>query len=222
MHKTDLSMVQFNTIFKRNDSLYLNPRYFFYENIIRQPILSYIFYYNETTGKGDELNTALWDKLIKREIALKTVNFIGLDYYNQRIKKENDVILLFSLFQIADSYQYINETGYLYMADNDDSITRSWQKKYIMNQIVHGLFVNIDFLYEKTKNSYFDKLFCIFKLKQSFIRYYISFATSHKEFLFMKKILLKLLKSPYIINKEKIIIKYIDSFISLIYLIRKE
>ena len=214
----DLSMVQFNTIFKRNESLSLSIRYYKYAKVIRQPILSYIFYYNEVTDKGDEKNTALWDKLVKRDTVIKAMNFIGKDYYNELIRIENDVILLFSIFKMADSYQYINETGYYYVRTNNDSITNIWKMPEVSKSVVHGIFVNVKFLYQKTGNSILDKMLCVFKLKQSFKRYIICFSMAEREYDFMKNVLKLLLNSTYISNDDKTIISYIDSSICLIYL----
>ena len=211
-------MIQFNTIFKRNDTYELTIRYYKYEKIINQPILSNIFYYNELTKKADELNTALWDKLINREIAVKAVDFIGKEYYNEYIPIENDVILLFSIFQMAKSYQYINETGYFYIRTHNDSITNSWKIPKIASSVVHGLFVNIKFLYEKSNNNSISKLFSIFKLRQSFIRYIICFKKAEKEYEFIKKVLNLLLKSTYIPKNDKFYISTIDAAISLFYM----
>ena len=210
-------MVQFNTIFNRNNILSLNSRYFKYEIIIKQPLLSYIFFYNDTTKKADELNTALWDKLIDRKTSIKTVNFIGEEYYNEKIKIENDVILLFSLFRNAESYQYINEIGYYYIRNHNDSTTNTWKFPEFANHVVHGLFVNIKFLFEKTHNTYLDKSFCVFKLQQSFNRYIMCFALAKKEFSFMEYVLKLLLDSPYFLYPDKIIILNIYSSISLFY-----
>ena len=150
--KKDLSIIQFNSIIKRNNCITFNSRYY-YKNIIRQPLLSYIFYYNEITYMGDESNTALWDKLIDRKTAINAVNFIGKDYYNKYIKIENDVILLFSILHVAATYQYINETGYFYIRNNNDSITNSWKNIKLANSIVHGIFINI------IKYNYFQNLY---------------------------------------------------------------
>ena len=179
--KKDLSIIQFNTIFRRNQTLSLNIRYYKYKNIIRQPILSYIFYYNENTKRGDEFNTALWDKLINKNIAVKAIQYIGEKYLKETIKIENDVILLFSVFQVSESYQYINEIGYFYIRNNNDSISNSWNNPKISNSIVHGLFTNIKFLYEKTGNTYLDKYYSIFKLQQAFRRYNKCFREAKKE-----------------------------------------
>jgi len=213
--KNRLSIVQFNTIFQRLKHVRLNTRYYKYDTIIRQPILSHIFFYNAISKNGVEMNSALWDKLIQRDTVIKAVNFIGEDYYNEKIKIENDVILLFSLFQIADSYQYINEIGYYYIKNNSDSITNSWLNPNIASSVIHGVFVNIKFLYEKTGNSRLEKSFCLFKLQQSFKRYYFCFKKAKKEYNFIKDILKLLLKFPYFLENDKLIISIIYSSITL-------
>jgi hypothetical protein len=55
------------------------------------------------------------------------------------------------------------------------------------NEILHGLFTNIKFLYEKTDNTYLDKYFCIYK-----VQYYYNFSTIKIliDNLFFKKYLL--------------------------------
>lgn len=215
--KKNLSIIQFNTIFQTINYLILNTRYYKYNNVIRQPILSHIFYYNSITKMGDELNTALWDKLVQRKTAIKAVNFIGNDYYNEKIKIENDVILLFSLFRMADSYQYINEIGYYYIRNHTDSITNSWKNPKLAELVVHGIFVNIKFLYYKSGNSSLEKSFCLFKLQQGFKRYLPCFKKSKKEYSFIREVLKLLLKSPYFLYNEKLIVSIIYSSISLLY-----
>ena len=214
--KKDLSIIQFNTIIKRNDNITFNSRYY-YKKIIRQPLLSYIFYYNESTYMGDELNTVLWDKLIDRKTTINAVNYIGKDYYNKYIQIENDVILLFSIFHEAISYQYINEIGYFYFRNNNDSITNSWKDYKLANSIVHGIFININFLYDKTGNTTLDKLFCVFKLQQSFKRYTFSLINAKKEYPFIRNILYKLSSSPYIDKTNKMLVIIIFRSLSLFY-----
>lgn len=210
--RNNLSIIQFNTIFKRNQTLSLSTRYYKYKNIIRQPILSYIFYYNEKTRKGDELNTALWDKLINKNISMRAIQYIGKKYLKETIKIENDVILLFSLLQVAESYQYINEIGYFYVRNHNDSITNSWNNPNISNSVVHGLFTNIKFLYEKSGNMYLDKYYSIFKLQQAFRRYIICFREAKNEYNFVFDVLYLLVNSSYISINDKTNISRIKMF----------
>ena len=204
--KYNLSIVQFNPIIQIKKTVRKINKYYAYSNIIKQPFLSYIFFYNETSRKGDAFNAALWDKLINREIAIKAINFIGKDYIKEKIIIENDVILLYSLFQNADSYCHVNENGYLHINTNNDSIWNTWKNPELYSLILHGIFTNIKFLFEKSGKSQLDKLYCIFRLKQSFKRYNICFSNAQKEYNYIKKILGSLFISPYISNNDKIII----------------
>ena len=206
--KKNLDMIEFNSVFERNSTnIYITRRYFKYSSIIKQPILSYIFYYQK--NKGAELNTALWDKLIKREIIIKSLNYIGNKYLNKRVIIENDVIILFALFQKSNSFQYIDELGYYYYFNNNDSITNTRYEPIKAKEIIDSIFYNIQFLYEHTKNTYFDKYFCIYKLQQGYNRYKICFNYINKKSKLIRNILNQLLESNYISPKTKKIIKNI-------------
>ena len=214
LKKSKLSIVQFNSIFSINNSLRVNTIKYKYKKIIKQPILSHIFFYNYNAKNADEINTALWDKLVKNETIFKAINFIGAKYYNKFIKIENDVILLFSILRMAESYQHINENGYFYFTNHNDSITNSWNNPDISNSIIKGIFINMEFLYEKTGNFPFDKSFVVFKLQQSFKRYINCFKNAKNEYPFMKYVLELLLNSRFIDNNDKLIISIIYSSIT--------
>ena len=188
--KNNLDMIQFSSVFEINSkNIYISRRYFKYDNIIYQPILSYIFYYNKGEGQGIESNAALWDKLVKREVILKTFHFIGNKYITEKIIIENDVIILFSLFKNAKSYKYLDELGYYYFFTNNDSITNTRYDILKANLIIHSIFCNIKFLYEKTGNTYFDKYFCLFKLEQGYNRYKICFNYINKGYGLIKYVI---------------------------------
>ena len=209
LKKNNLEMVQFHSIFDDINKTFINRRSYKYSNIIYQPILSYIFYFRKK--EGNELNTALWDKLIKREAVIKSINYIGLKYINEKIIIENDVILLFSLFRNCNSFQYIDEIGYYYFIKNNDSITNTRYEPIKANQIIFSIFCNIKFIYENTGNSYFDKSICIYKLEQGYNRYKTCFKYLNKNFYIIKYILNELLKSNYISFEKKLIINNIKN-----------
>ena len=98
----------------------------------------------------------------------KAFNFIGDNYIKKKIIIHNDLIILFALFQMANSYQYIKEIGYYYIRNNKNSTVNSWNNPKIKPEIIKSLFLNIQFLYEKTKDIYLDKYFCIFKIQNYF------------------------------------------------------
>ena len=203
--KNNLDMVEFHAIYERNGKNYIRRNCYKYLNIIYQPILSYIFFYKK--NKGDEQNITLWDKLIRREVVLKSFNYIGEKYINEKIFHENDVLLLFALFRKSKSYQYIDEIGYYYYRTNNDSITNTKYNIKYANQMMHSIFINIKFLYENTDDTYIDKYFCIFKLTQGYKRYNkFSKYINNVELNFIENILNTLLNSKYISALNKLTI----------------
>ena len=176
---------------------------FKYKKIIRQPLLSHIFYYDK---EGVENNIYLWDKLITKQVVLKSLKYIGKKYIHQRIMLENDVILLFAFFKIAKSYQFIEYFGYYYFRSNSGSITNSKTESKKSNQLIHSILTNIQFLYEKTSNTFLDKYYCAYKYRQFFKRYKEILINSKKEFNYMKDLSNILLESKYISNKDKLAI----------------
>ena len=200
----NLDMVEFHSIFENKNGFFINRRHYNYENIIYQPILSYIYYYKNK--QGFEYNTALWNKLIKRKVVIKSFNFIGLNYLKEKIIIENDVIILFSFFRKSKSFQFIDEIGYLYNNINKNSITSTRYNPFKANQVIYSIFINIRFLFEKTYNSYLDKYFCIFKLRQGYQRYKRLFKYINKEFKLIENVLNKLLFSKFISLKDKLFI----------------
>ena len=199
----NLDIVQFLAVHQNNNNITIYYKNYKYKKIINKPILSYIHYYNK--NKGDELNSYLWNKLIKREIVIKAFKYIGKEYYKINIIMHNDLIVLFSLFQIANNFQHINEVGYYYIRTYLNSISKIWKNETKFNEIIHGLFTNINFLYEKTKDTYLDKYFCIFKINYYFKRFNNLFRNiNNKEINYIKNILTKIKNSKYIKLSDKL------------------
>ena len=212
--KYNLDIIQFHTIWQDKNFINLKTNIYKYKRVIYKPILPYIFYYDSNYHKGNELNYALWDKLVKTEIINKAFKFIGNNYINQNIIIHNDLIILFAFFQTANSYQYINEIGYFYIRNNKNSTVNSWNNPIIKTEIIKSLFLNIQFLYQKTKDTYLDKYFCIFKIKHYFKTYNKLFINlSKKEYLYLKSIIDKILKLNYLSTQDKLVLTKIELFI---------
>ena len=208
----NLDMIEFHSVYDNVTEININRNYYKYRDIIYQPILSHIYYYQK--NKADEQNTALWDKLIRKEVALKSLQNIGENYLSKNIIIENDVIILFSLFRNANSFQYIDELGYYYFIQNNDSITNTRYEPQKAKNIIYSIFTNIEFLYDFTNDNYLDKRFCIFKLIQGYKRYEICLKFIDKEFNLINNVLNKLLESKYISLNDKDIIKNIRANIT--------
>ena len=210
IEKNNLDIVEFHSVYDNITKIFINRYYYKYSGIIYQPILSHFYYYEKY--KVSEQNTALWDKLVKKELVLKSLKNIGENYLNKKIIIENDVIILFSLFRNANSFQYIDEIGYYYFFQNNDSITNTRYEPQKANKIIYSIFTNIEFLYDYTNDNYFDKKFCIFKLIQGYKRYRQCFNyLMNNEFNLIKNVLNKLLNSQYISVIDKTIIKDIQT-----------
>ena len=212
--KYHLDIVQFLTVWQDINSIYLKTNIYKYSRIIYKPILSYIFYYDSNYHKGNELNYALWDKLVKTKILNKAFDFIGYNYIKKNIIIQNDLIVLFAIFQMANSYHYTNEIGYYYIRNNKNSTINSWNNKKIKTQIIISLFLSVEFLYEKTKDTYLDKYFCIFKIKSLFKIYnQLFYNLNNEEYCYIKNIIDKILNLDYLSNQDKLMLSNIELFI---------
>jgi len=213
--KYKIDIVQFHSIWKFENKIFINEFSYNYTKIIYQPYLSYIFYYNNKKKEGDEYNYALWNKLIKKEIVNKAFKWIDENYIKEKIIAHNDLIILFSLLKNSNSFKYIDEFGYFYYFKvNKNAASNSWKNYKKSNEIVHGLFTNIKFLYLKTGNSYLDKYFCVFKVLNYYIQYNNLFKyLNNEELSYIIEILNILTNSDYISKKNKSSILLIKSLI---------
>ena len=212
--KYNLDIVQFLSIWQKGKIIYINTNYYKYNRIIYKPILSYIFYYNYKFDNENELNCLLWDKLVKTNIMNKAFEFIGHSYLKKNIIITNDIIVLFSIFQMANSYQHINTIGYFYIGNNPNSTINSYNDKTKKKKIINSFFLNIQFLFEKTKNTYFDKMYCIFRIKSYFNKFKNLFLNlNNKEYYYIKSIIDKILNLNYLSIQDKLILTKIELFI---------
>jgi glycosyltransferase involved in cell wall biosynthesis len=169
LKRNNIDIIQFHIIKQDKNRIFISNFSNTYKKTIYQPYLSYIHYYNIENKKGAEYNYYLWNKLIKREIVNEAFKWMGKKFLKEKILMHNDCIILFSLLRKANSYKYLDEIGYYYYRSNKNS-TSSFVKNYKKsNEILHGLFTNIKFLYEKTDNTYLDKYFCIYKVQYYYL-----------------------------------------------------
>jgi len=82
----------------------------------------------------------LWDKLIKREIFIKSINFMGENYNYDRFEVHDDDLATFGLFKIAKSYGFLEQIGYFYNCYNPSSTTHQFFKIKNVDKIFRTLF----------------------------------------------------------------------------------
>ena len=81
--------------------------------IIYQPELSIIFIdLIENDSVPGFANRSIWGKLIKNDIFKKVLEFIGPKYTEDYLLDFEDTIMSVALFQVANSYYYMDELGY--------------------------------------------------------------------------------------------------------------
>ena len=88
----------------------------FTKSIISQPQLDNIHYYN---NKSDNLSfkvgcRIIWNKILKRKILMKSIEYIGKAYYKKYFITAEDTILNLISFHFAKNYSNINLPGYMY------------------------------------------------------------------------------------------------------------
>ena len=88
----------------------------FKKKIIFQPELSNILFLNpENNQYSDIICRCIWNKMIKKEIILKSINFIEVDLINKvNFNFAEDTIINIINFQFASNYSNIDLPGYMY------------------------------------------------------------------------------------------------------------
>jgi len=143
-----------------NFNLYIGNKKIFMNEIIKniesrpifQPDLStYIFY-----GKGylEQIDVCLHNKLIKKDLYLKTLNSIDKYYLNQYMNNWEDNLINFILFKKANSFYYMKYIGYYYIKNNQ-SITRNYKKK--IEKTIRNGFLFLKFIFNNTNNTKYEK-----------------------------------------------------------------
>lgn len=196
----NLDIIEFIVYFQneKENKLYyperhvLNHNHNFSKIIINQPELSNIIYYKpQTKNYSRIICRTIWNKLFKREIILKAINYIGKDYYeNHYIIIVEDTLLNIINFHFAHNYTNINIPGYLYNI-RTSSITRLMENKkenqyLIKKSISFFLFYQLFYKnikeYDKDRNYLYYDLqlfgFYILNLKTFNIKYYLEKAKS--------------------------------------------
>ena len=147
----------------------------------------------------------LWDKLIKKEIFIKSLNFMDEKYKNERIAIHNDDIVCFGLFRVAESYGFLEEIGYFYNRGNNESTHKINYKKQYINRRYRSIFSIMKYYYLRTDNNTYEKVmggYNFYKLrfnKKSYKK--IKFLTEGFDYII--DVLNLYINSPYYNNKQK-------------------
>ena len=117
--------------------------------IMRNDYVQDIFFYGTTR------NT--WDKFVKREIFLKSIDFMDEKFRTERYTVFNDDTATFGLFKVAKSYGFLEDIGYFYNWDNAGSETHKYNDPSYINSIFKSCFTIMEYYYEQTENNRKEK-----------------------------------------------------------------
>lgn len=118
----NLDMVEFIVLYQEEGKkrLYiptdqtLNHNHNFEKKIINQPELSNILFYKpRTLNYSEVICRTLWSKIVRKDVFIKTINFIG-DKNNTKFNYGEDTIMNILNFQFSNNYSNINIPGYMY------------------------------------------------------------------------------------------------------------
>ena len=169
VEKYNLDILQYNRvkfIEKKNKMIFFPKKKFpNYNSIIVQPILGETKNY---LNNSLAFSFNLWDKIIRKNIYIKALNFIGENLYNSKIIQREDHIILFALYKVANRYMRINIDGYLYIRHPNQATHNLNRQK---SSLVYDEFTFLDFVYNNTnknkeeKNIFIREFLKILKLK---------------------------------------------------------
>ena len=111
----DLDIVEFKLSEFRNENFTFTYNNFAINKILYQPELSTRFIkLNRKDSYFAIINRSICAKLIKRNIIINIINYIGKKYTEEHLLIYEDTIMALSLFKIAKSYFLMKEEGYYY------------------------------------------------------------------------------------------------------------
>ena len=147
----DLDIVEFKLSEFKNESFTLTYNNFDINKIVCQPELSSRFIkLNRKDPYFAIINRSICAKLIKRNIFINIINYIGPKYTEEHLLIYEDTIMALSLYKIAKSYFLMKEEGYYYSRSDYQNKVSS-EKNYEISIVKF-----LEFLFEKSKNKRID------------------------------------------------------------------
>ena len=163
--------------------------------IMRYNNVSKVFFFGTTR------NT--WDKFVKREVFIKSIEFMNEKFRSERYTVFNDDTAIFGLFKVAKSYGFLEEIGYFYNWDVSGSETHNYKNSNYTNSIFKSCFTIMEYFFEQTENNIIEKNAAIsFFLKSKEIcRNSIDYLTEGFDYII--KVLNLLINCKYYSEKRK-------------------
>ena len=96
----------------------------------------------------------IWDKFVKREIYIKSIEFMNPKFGNDKYIVFSGDAMNFGLFKVAKSYGFLEEVGYIYNLKIPNIETHSYQNVERTNAIFKTVFTIMEYFYEQSDNRF--------------------------------------------------------------------
>jgi glycosyltransferase involved in cell wall biosynthesis len=166
------------------------------DSIIYQPELSEEMYYG--SGRLKQINYYIYNKIIKKDIFLKSLIYIGDETLKENLYIHEDLIQLFCLLRVANSLLYIDNVGYCKFKSRDGaSLQVRLNNPLLANQVFHDISLELKLIYDKTSYKRKDKKVCyaFFLMARKYYKHLIEHIT--KGFELIDKVFNLLINSIY-------------------------
>ena len=104
----------------------------------------------------------LWDKLVRREIYLKSIEFMKEEYRNELYFLNNDDTAFFGLVHVANTFGFLEAVGYYYIVKPKGTLYYRNDPKNT-NLIFRSVFNNMKYFYMQSDNTIADKINLAYK-----------------------------------------------------------
>ena len=137
----------------------------FPKNIIYQPELSNLLYFNPGTNEySHTICRNIWNKMINRKIFFDMYIYIGIDYFKEFVITSDDMLMNIIVNQFANNYSNIELPGYLYNI-RKVSMSRGYggEELKIIRTINHFFYFKI--FYRYIKDYHKDRNYLFYEMK---------------------------------------------------------
>ena len=181
------------------------------QEVYQEKLSSFIFYGN---GYLKQTDYCIINKIIKRDIFIKSLNYIDKYYLNQNMIVYEDGLLNFMLYKFSQSLYLTKKIGYYYI-QNQQSITKNFLKD--REKTIKNCFIYLKYIYEYTKNNKYEKNMaaCIYHNILLEISNIAIFKYLTKEYKFYYNIIENYLNNEFISSKDKSQLANIIKFIKI-------
>jgi glycosyltransferase involved in cell wall biosynthesis len=180
---------------------------------IYQPELStYIYYGNDEL---EIIDFGICNKVIRKKVYIEALNSLNKFYLNVYMTSFEDRLMNFLLYKTAKSLYFIKNIGYMYKKTSESITKKTLFQKSQMQ--IHFIFIYLEFIFEYTKNTKYEKDMVNLRLNNINQNYNIERLllniNFNKNFYFYYKVINSIINCIYISDKNVNFLNYLKNII---------